>query len=75
MRILAIHNHILGIVQENISHIDKEKQKPVARIKRVRGQVDSIEPSLTTGDRAAIPKAVKKTRDLDMVFASCACYR
>ena len=31
-----------------MSHIDKEKQKLVARIKRIRGQVDSIERSLTT---------------------------
>ncbi|MEO6964844.1 MAG: metal/formaldehyde-sensitive transcriptional repressor [Acidobacteriaceae bacterium] len=28
--------------------IDKEKQKLIARIKRIRGQVDSIERSLTT---------------------------
>jgi DNA-binding FrmR family transcriptional regulator len=34
-------------------HIDKEKQKLVARIKRIRGQVDSIERSLTTGDDCA----------------------
>ncbi|MDP9052124.1 MAG: metal/formaldehyde-sensitive transcriptional repressor [Acidobacteriota bacterium] len=33
-----------------MSHIDKEKQKLVARIKRIRGQVESIERSLTTGD-------------------------
>jgi DNA-binding FrmR family transcriptional regulator len=32
---------------------DKEKQKLVARIKRIRGQVDSIERSLTTGDDCA----------------------
>jgi len=31
----------------------KEKQKLVARIKRIRGQVDSIERSLTTGDDCA----------------------
>ena len=36
-----------------MSHIDKEKQKLVARIKRIRGQVDSIERSLTTGDDSA----------------------
>ena len=36
-----------------MSHIDKEKQKLVARIKRIRGQVDSIERSLTTGDDCA----------------------
>ncbi|HET9087749.1 MAG TPA: metal/formaldehyde-sensitive transcriptional repressor [Acidobacteriaceae bacterium] len=33
--------------------MDKEKQKLVARIKRIRGQVDSIERSLTTGDDCA----------------------
>ena len=31
----------------------KEKQKLIARIKRIRGQVDSIERSLTTGDNCA----------------------
>ena len=36
-----------------MSHLDKEKQKLVARIKRIRGQVDSIERSLTTGDDCA----------------------
>jgi len=36
-----------------MSHIDKEKQKLIARIKRIRGQVDSIERSLTTGDDCA----------------------
>jgi DNA-binding FrmR family transcriptional regulator len=33
--------------------LEKEKQKLVARIKRIRGQVDSIERSLTTGDDCA----------------------
>ena len=33
--------------------IDKEKQKLIPRIKRIRGQVDSIERSLTTGDDCA----------------------
>lgn len=33
--------------------IDKEKQKLVARIRRIRGQVDSIERSLSTGDDCA----------------------
>jgi DNA-binding FrmR family transcriptional regulator len=33
-----------------MSHLEKEKQKLVARIKRIRGQVDSIERSLTTDD-------------------------
>jgi DNA-binding FrmR family transcriptional regulator len=41
------------MVKDNMSHIDKEKQKLVARIKRIRGQVDSIERSLTTGDNCA----------------------
>jgi DNA-binding FrmR family transcriptional regulator len=36
-----------------MTHIDKEKQKLVARIKRIRGQVDAIERSLTTGDDCA----------------------
>ena len=36
-----------------MSHLDKEKQKLVARRKRIRGQVDSIERSLTTGDDCA----------------------
>jgi hypothetical protein len=36
-----------------MSHIDKEKQKLIARIKRIRGQVDSIERSLTSEDDCA----------------------
>jgi DNA-binding FrmR family transcriptional regulator len=36
-----------------MTHIDKEKQKLVARIKRIRGQVDAIERSLTTEDDCA----------------------
>ena len=36
-----------------MSHIEKEKQKLVARIKRIRGQVDSIERSLSSGDDCA----------------------
>ncbi len=36
-----------------MSNPDKEQQKLVARIKRIRGQVDSIERSLTTGDNCA----------------------
>lgn len=36
-----------------MTHIDKEKQKLIARIKRIRGQVDSIERSLTTEDDCA----------------------
>jgi DNA-binding FrmR family transcriptional regulator len=31
-----------------MSHLEKEKQKLIARIKRICGQVDSIERSLTT---------------------------
>jgi DNA-binding FrmR family transcriptional regulator len=42
-----------GIIKEIMSHLEKEKQKLVARIKRIRGQVDSIERSLTTGDDCA----------------------
>ncbi|MHB1958165.1 MAG: metal/formaldehyde-sensitive transcriptional repressor [Acidobacteriaceae bacterium] len=33
--------------------LEKEKQKLVARIKRIRGQVDSIERSLSAGDDCA----------------------
>jgi DNA-binding FrmR family transcriptional regulator len=36
-----------------MTHIDKEKQKLVARIKRIRGQVDSIERSLSSEDDCA----------------------
>jgi DNA-binding FrmR family transcriptional regulator len=36
-----------------MSHLEKEKQKMIARIKRIRGQVDSIERSLTTDDDCA----------------------
>jgi DNA-binding FrmR family transcriptional regulator len=36
-----------------MSHLQKEKQKLIARIKRIRGQVDSIERSLTTDDDCA----------------------
>jgi DNA-binding FrmR family transcriptional regulator len=36
-----------------MSHFEKEKQKLVARIKRIRGQVDSIERSLTNDDDCA----------------------
>ena len=36
-----------------MADLDKEKQKLVSRIKRIRGQVDSIERSLTTGDDCA----------------------
>jgi DNA-binding FrmR family transcriptional regulator len=36
-----------------MSHIGKEKQKLVARIKRIRGQVDAIERSLTSADDCA----------------------
>ena len=33
-----------------MSHTEREKQKLVARIHRIRGQVDAIERTLTTGD-------------------------
>ena len=36
-----------------MSHIEKEKQKLVARIRRIRGQVDSIERSLSNDDDCA----------------------
>jgi DNA-binding FrmR family transcriptional regulator len=36
-----------------MTHLDKEKQKLIARIRRIRGQVDSIERSLSTGDDCA----------------------
>ena len=36
-----------------MNDLDKEKQKLVSRIKRIRGQVDSIERSLTAGDDCA----------------------
>jgi DNA-binding FrmR family transcriptional regulator len=43
----------LGYTQGKMAGIDKEKQKLIARIKRIRGQVESIERSLTTGDDCA----------------------
>lgn len=36
-----------------MSQNDKEKQKLVARIRRIRGQVDAIERSLTANDDCA----------------------
>ncbi|HLH33970.1 MAG TPA: metal/formaldehyde-sensitive transcriptional repressor [Alloacidobacterium sp.] len=36
-----------------MSHIDKEKQKLIARIRRIRGQVDAIERSLSSEDDCA----------------------
>jgi DNA-binding FrmR family transcriptional regulator len=36
-----------------MDHLDKEQKKLVARIKRIRGQVDSIERSLSTNDNCA----------------------
>ena len=39
--------------KNRMTHMDKERQKLIARIKRIRGQVDSIERSLTTGDDCA----------------------
>jgi len=43
----------LAYRQGKMSHLEKEKQKLIARIKRIRGQVDSIERSLTTDDDCA----------------------
>jgi len=39
--------------EPEMSHLEKEKQKLVARIRRIRGQVDSIERSLSSGDDCA----------------------
>jgi DNA-binding FrmR family transcriptional regulator len=36
-----------------MTHTDRDKQKLVARIRRIRGQVDAIERSLSTGDDCA----------------------
>lgn len=36
-----------------MSHLSSEKQKLVARIKRIKGQVNAIENSLTGGDDCA----------------------
>jgi DNA-binding FrmR family transcriptional regulator len=36
-----------------MSHVEREKQKLVARIRRIRGQVDAIERSLSSGDDCA----------------------
>ena len=36
-----------------MDHLEKEKKKLVARIKRIRGQVDSIERSLSSNDNCA----------------------
>lgn len=36
-----------------MAHLEREKQKLVARIRRIRGQVDSIERSLSSGDDCA----------------------
>ena len=43
----------IGTQLSMLSHLEKEKQKLIARIKRIRGQVDSIERSLTTDDDCA----------------------
>lgn len=40
-------------IAEKTLDLNKEKQKLIARIKRIRGQVDSIQRSLTTGDDCA----------------------
>jgi DNA-binding FrmR family transcriptional regulator len=39
--------------KEIMANLAREKQKLIARIKRIRGQVESIERSLTTGDDCA----------------------
>lgn len=36
-----------------MTHLDKEKQKLIARIKRIRGQCAAIERSLSAGDDCA----------------------
>ena len=36
-----------------MSHTEREKQKLIARIHRIRGQVESLERSLTAGDDCA----------------------
>jgi DNA-binding FrmR family transcriptional regulator len=36
-----------------MSHVQKEKQKLLARIRRIRGQVDAVERLLTTEDDCA----------------------
>ncbi|GGH17072.1 metal/formaldehyde-sensitive transcriptional repressor [Silvibacterium dinghuense] len=36
-----------------MTQADKEKQKLIARIRRIRGQVDAIERSLSSGDDCA----------------------
>lgn len=36
-----------------MTHTERDKQKLVARIRRIRGQVDAIERSLSTGDDCA----------------------
>ncbi len=38
---------------ETMGKLEKEKQKLIARIRRIRGQVESIERSLTGGDDCA----------------------
>jgi DNA-binding FrmR family transcriptional regulator len=38
---------------EKTPHLEKEKQKLLARTKRIRGQVDAIERSLSAGDDCA----------------------
>jgi DNA-binding FrmR family transcriptional regulator len=38
---------------EKTPHLEKEKQKLLARTKRIRGQVDAIERALSAGDDCA----------------------
>ena len=52
-RLTFLYHIPLAYRQGKMSHLEKEKQKLIARIKRIRGQVDSIERSLTTDDDCA----------------------
>jgi DNA-binding FrmR family transcriptional regulator len=49
-RLSMFYHTPLGYNQNLMGHIDREKQKLAARIKRVRGQVDSIDRILTAGN-------------------------
>jgi DNA-binding FrmR family transcriptional regulator len=51
--IFIFYHTPLWYLKEDMTHIDKEKQKLVARIRRIRGQVDSVERILTAGDDCA----------------------
>jgi DNA-binding FrmR family transcriptional regulator len=41
------------VSHENTTHLAKEKQKLVARIRRIRGQIDAIERSVSAEDDCA----------------------